>query len=197
MERIIAEEELKPCPFCGGMAGFFVSGSIDGKGMCYIHAKCRNVTCGASVWESSRNPDDPEVMMRLADKWNRRQPELSHGIPVIHGRLLDEDWILDEILIGSLDTKTISVDASSELLKLLHRAPTVVEKNYMRRGKVQKHRRRRLTCEDVEEVLDGYKKSSEIDGTGEQTVLPATGRKGSHNNVDTRPERSRETRGDL
>lgn len=60
--------ELKPCPFCGGAAGFFTE-SLD-----YMKVKCPK--CFVSTPIVLVHPDNPYWRPTLISIWNRRAEPL-------------------------------------------------------------------------------------------------------------------------
>lgn len=63
------EQELKPCPFCGGVA------RVKRNGFRY-KAKCQ--TCYANGPEFEQMPRMPSAKEKCVTAWNRRDGELPH-----------------------------------------------------------------------------------------------------------------------
>lgn len=56
--------ELKPCPFCGGEAKLVNTWN------CLCHIICRS--CGATIGEAKRHPNDFRTRDEVIAAWNRR-----------------------------------------------------------------------------------------------------------------------------
>lgn len=68
-------DKLKPCPFCGGEAKFFIR-SYENSDTTQLHMiKCENsFDCGAQISDllSGYQPDYKDCVKKLYQKWNRR-----------------------------------------------------------------------------------------------------------------------------
>ena len=62
MQEQEVEEQLKPCPFCGGKPKVIIEEDFAGDQL-YYHVWCRE--CGIQLWAASRSV--------LLKKWNRRE----------------------------------------------------------------------------------------------------------------------------
>ena len=80
------QKTLRPCPFCGGSAKFFVRHSLDDTHSSTLFLECQGCGCKSSnfyigdgkisdIEPSPINPypsGDPFVHINLAKRWNRR-----------------------------------------------------------------------------------------------------------------------------
>lgn len=75
MSKDIPPIELKPCPFCGSSAIFYIN-DYENSDTTHLHAvMCGDVfDCGAKISDSISyyQPDYTEDVVKLCQRWNRR-----------------------------------------------------------------------------------------------------------------------------
>ena len=69
--------DLKPCPFCGGKADFWWR---SGKYSPFIYVQCQSCEAQTRVCSAKGNPADEafwdqDIVLLVAEKWNRRMTD--------------------------------------------------------------------------------------------------------------------------
>ena len=68
------ENELKPCPFCGGEAKFIEERNSNWNNESRFTARCTNPDCGARIVKmiNQYDPEWSELVEGFFTRWNRR-----------------------------------------------------------------------------------------------------------------------------
>lgn len=105
----MSEEELKPCPFCGGVAKLYGSSKITGTGFKHYQiVVCLNDDCGCRTGFC-------ETVADAIEKWNTRKP-----IEKIVEQL--EEWTFNaDVNLGDSTVKNSDLIASENAIDIVKR----------------------------------------------------------------------------